>query len=67
LIMRHKTPSDYEQKFAGLIKLCDETKASGVKRVVIAAPWVLGDTYDEVMESLIRISKASLDLHIAEP
>lgn len=62
--MRYKTPENYEQKFANFIKLCDDAKKDGIQRVVIAHPWVIGDNYDEVMESLSRIADAGLVLHI---
>ena len=63
--MKHKTPEGYERKFANFIKLCARAKETGAKHVVIAEPWVIGDDYDEVMESLSRLSEAGLALHIA--
>ena len=59
-----KTPSDYEKKFAGFIRLCTEAKANGVSQVMIAYPWVIGDNYEEVMESLSRLADAGLSLNI---
>jgi hypothetical protein len=56
----------YEQKFAGLIKLCEKAKAEGVENVIVTWPWVIGDNYDEIIESLSRISDAGLILHIVE-
>ena len=63
--MKHGTPPNYEQKFADFIKLCEEAKANGIQQVVIAQPWAIGDTYDEVVESLSRLADAGLTLHIA--
>jgi len=63
--MKHETPPDYDQKFADFIKLCTQAKADGNEGVLIAQPWVLGDNYDEVMESLSRLANAGLTLHIA--
>jgi hypothetical protein len=63
--MKHEMPPDYDQKFADFIKLCETVKADNIQGVVIAKPWVLGDTYDEVMESLSRLADAGLTLHIA--
>ena len=60
-----KTPPNYEQKFAGFIQLCTEAKAKGVSQVIIAYPWVIGDNYEEVMESLSRLADTGLSLHIA--
>lgn len=56
----------YERKFAGLIKLCETTKAKGVQNVVVTWPWVIGDTYEEVIESLSRLADAGLVLHVVE-
>jgi hypothetical protein len=56
----------YEQKFAGLIRLCETTKPIGVENVVVAWPWVLGDTHDELIESLSRLADAGLAIHIDE-
>jgi hypothetical protein len=56
----------YEKKFGNLIKLCDKSNAAGVGNVVVTWPWVLGDTYDEIIESLSRIADAGLVLHIVE-
>ncbi len=54
----------YEQKFANLIKLCRMAKKDGIRNVVVSWPWVIGDTYEEVIESLSRIADAGLVLHI---
>jgi hypothetical protein len=56
----------YEKKFAGLIKACEKCKSEGVSNLVVTWPWVLGDTYEEIIESLSRISDADLVLHIVE-
>ena len=59
------TPLGYEKKFADFIKLCSEAKAKGTEEVVIGYPWALGDTYEELIESLSRLADAGLVLHIA--
>ena len=59
-----KTPPGYEKKFADFIKLIAESKASGVKEVLVAYPWVLGDNYAELIESLARLADAGLSLHV---
>jgi hypothetical protein len=59
------TPSGYEKKFADFIRLCSEVKATGATQVTVAFPWVLGDTYEEVIESLARVADAGLLLQIA--
>ena len=58
------TPPGYEKKFADFIRLCSEAKANGTAQVVIGYPWVLGDTYEELIESLSRLADAGLTLHI---
>jgi hypothetical protein len=54
----------YAQKFAGLIALCEEAKGRGLENIVVSWPWVLGDTYEEIVESLSRLANAGLTLHI---
>lgn len=62
--MAHQTPRDYEKKFASFIQLCQESKANRVEQVIIAYPAALGDTYEEIIESLSRLADAGLSLHI---
>jgi len=45
-------PPGYEKKFADFLRMCAETKANGVDHILIATPNTLGDTYDEIIESL---------------
>lgn len=59
-----ETRIPYETKFADLIKLCDEAKSNKVLSVIISWPWVIGDTYEEVIESLSRLADAGLILHV---
>lgn len=54
----------YEQKFGNFIKLCEEVRKNGVDVVVVANPRVLGDDYDELVESLNRLAEAGLKLVI---
>ncbi len=61
------TPPNYETKFADFIQLCRESAKSGVRQVVIANPSVIGDTHDELIESLSRLAEAGLSLSIAAP
>ncbi len=59
------TPTNiaYETKFDELVRLCKEAP-SQADAVVMAAPQVLGDSYDEVMESLRRIANVGLAIII---
>lgn len=63
--MSHEMPWDYEHKFADFIKLCEEAKSKHIGHVIIARPSEIGDTYEEVMESLSRLADAGLALHMA--
>jgi hypothetical protein len=49
------------------LQLCDEAQKNDWGGITIAYPWVLGDTYDEVMESLSRLALAGLSVTIAKP
>jgi hypothetical protein len=42
-----------------------EAKASGKTTVAVAYPWVIGDNYAEIIESLSRLADAGLTLTIA--
>lgn len=57
----------YEKKFANFIRLCQETKNSGVNLVTINHPETLGDTYQELVESLNRLGESGLFLAIVPP
>ena len=65
--MNHNTPPGYEIKFGEFIRLCAELKAKGLTEMVVAYPWALGDTYEELIESLSRVADAGLSLHIVAP
>lgn len=54
----------YEEKFAGLLRMCREAKAKSVGVVMVHHPEVLGDNYIEIVESLNRIADAELQLQI---
>lgn len=54
----------YEEKFSGFIEMCAHAKAQNVDAVVVSHPSVLGDTYEELIESLARLADAGLALHI---
>jgi hypothetical protein len=58
------TPPGYEKKFADFIRLWSEAKSKGTAQVVIGYPWVPGDAFEELIESLSRLADAGLTLHI---
>ena len=62
--MRPNSPDGYEQKFAGLIRACEQAKAESAPSLIIVQPQSLGDTYDEIVESLWRLAEARLALVI---
>lgn len=63
--MRPETPTGYKAKFAGFIRACEKAKAENAPNIIIARPQALGDTYEEVIESLWRLADARLALLIA--
>lgn len=57
----------YETKFKEFIRMCEDAKAHKIDAVVIDHPEVIGDTYEEIIESLSRLAVAGLALGIARP
>jgi predicted GTPase len=58
---RNHGPTSYEAKFADFIRMLAETKE---EMIVIHHPEVLGDTFDEIVESLNRLADAEKHLAI---
>lgn len=56
----------YAEKFHSLRVAIEAARAKSTG-IVIAAPWVIGDTYEEITESLSRFAEAGVALHVAEP
>jgi len=54
-------PNPYEQKFSDYIKMLSEVKE---ELIVVHHPEVLGDTYEELVESLNRLADAKKMLSI---
>ena len=63
--MDHQCPHDYERKFANFIQMCKGAKSKGIPTVIVQYPWVLGDNYEEIIESLSRLADAGLALMIS--
>jgi hypothetical protein len=59
--------ASYEGKFADFIRQCKTVKEQGAITVVVRYPEKLGDTYEEMVESLSRVADLGLQLVIAEP
>lgn len=62
--MNHSVPPGYEQKFADFIRMCTELKSQSVQTVLVQHPQILGDNYDELIESLSQLADAGLALQI---
>jgi hypothetical protein len=60
-------PTAYEAKFATFIRMIDGATASKIDCVVVHSPQVLGDTYEEIVESLNRLAGAQLAVAIVPP
>lgn len=56
--------SNYEAKFADFLQMCADAKKKKIDVVMVHGPEVLGDDYGELVESLNRLSDASLSLRI---
>ena len=61
------TTMPYAQKFKNFIRTCKEAKDREIEVVAIAYPWVLGDTYEEVLQSLSLLAEQNLSLAVAKP
>ncbi len=57
----------YEKKFRDFIQMCTDAKKQGVEVVIVHHPEVLGDNYEEIVESLNRLAAAGLALRIVPP
>lgn len=60
----NNTPGGYEKKFSDFIEMCENARQDNTPQVIIHHPSVLGDTYEEVIESLSRLADAGLSLRI---
>ena len=58
--------SPYELKFKGWLKSVAEAKATDAQFIIIAYPWVIGDTYEEIVESLSQLAGSGVALQIVE-
>ena len=60
----NNTPGSYEKKFSDFIEMCEIARRDNIPQVIIHHPRVLGDTYEDVIESLSRLADAGLSLRI---
>ncbi len=63
-----KTPRrlSYNEKFADFFQLCNEARNTGCKVLLIHAPEVLGDTYQELVSNLYHCAWAGLVVQIVQ-
>ena len=61
---RGNPPGGYEKKFSDFIEMCETARQDNIPQVIIRHPSVLGDNYEEVIESLSRLADAGLSLRI---
>jgi hypothetical protein len=54
----------HRQKYESLIRALGDAKKNNVGNVIIAAPWVLGDDYDEIVTNMNLVAKAQMKLCI---
>lgn len=54
----------YEKKFGDFMKMCEDAQKERVSVVIVSHPAVLGDSYEEIIESLSRLAEANLSLRI---
>jgi hypothetical protein len=59
-------PDAHQQKFANFLEMIKRTKAEGIQAVVVDAPWVLGDTEQELAVNLELLEEAGLELYFAQ-
>ena len=57
-------PEGYVKKFSDFIEMCEKARQDNIPQVIIHHPSVLGDNYEEVVESLSRLADAGLPLRI---
>jgi hypothetical protein len=54
----------HAEKFAMFLELIETAKRGDIDVVVVAYPWVLGDTYEELIENLGLLADAKVQLAI---
>lgn len=56
----------YEEKFSGLLRMCEEAKKGDFEIVIVAKPEILGDDYEELVNNMRLCAKVGLLVAIAE-
>jgi hypothetical protein len=60
-------PTRYETKHKDFLQRLKDAQANSITLIVISEPQELGDTYEEMVESLNRLAQADLNLAILPP
>ncbi len=55
----------YKEKFHSFRVTIENARANS-HDIIIAEPWVIGDTYEEITESLSRLAGTGVGLHIVK-
>lgn len=56
----------FDEKFSGLLRMCEEAKKGEFEIVIVAKPEILGDDYEELVGNLRRCAEVGLLVAIAE-
>jgi hypothetical protein len=64
MIQPNNNSDRYENKFASFIAMYEKAIQDNISTVIISHPQVLGDNYEEIIESLARLAEAGLSLQI---
>jgi hypothetical protein len=64
MIQPNNNSESYEKKFASFIAMCEKAKQDNIPTVILSHLQILGDTYEEIIESLTRLADAGLSLQI---
>lgn len=54
-------------KLTSFLEMCNSARRKGADRVVVASPGVLGDTCDEIRDSLNHLANFGLALVVVSP
>jgi hypothetical protein len=56
--------ASYATKFATFIQAVGDAKATGCTTILIMEPWVIGESYEEITQSLAHLSGTGIGLQI---
>jgi hypothetical protein len=56
----------FDEKFSGLLRLCEEAKHGTFRAIVAVRPEILGEDYAKLVSNLLRCAQAGLMIAFAE-